>query len=347
MSHAIPTGPETLTPKWLSAVLERDISSVDHTRIGEDEGFTGGGLFRLSMSDGTSLIAKLSPSDPDLRTTFAAANSREVGFYMSLAKGMPVPKCAYADFDPDSGASVILMQDLTKFRARRFVEGISAEDAASVLGSMAQIHAGWWGSTAVDDLSGSDFLTDFSFAKNWECYPAKVAEILPDFELPDSMISLGNYVADHQYQVFGDLLDRGPLTVLHRDCQADNIMFSGDGSAILLDWQFMGRGRGVYDVAYVLISSMDPIERKREERRLIADYHAALKRLGVEDYPFDACWADYRRSVIGKLNVTVMASVLVDNSSPAKRAWRRADLERLTAFIEDHAIGPADFEAGT
>ena len=47
--------------------------------------------------------------------------------------------------------------------------------------------------------------------------------------------------------------------------------------------------------------------------------------------------------MVAKLNVSVMATVLLDNSSPAKRAWRRADLLRLMAFCEDHALTPADF----
>ena len=345
MNKDIPTGPETLTPAWLSGVLGREISHVDATRIGEEEGFTGGGLFRLRLSDGTSLIAKLSPSDTKIRAAFAAANGREVMFYQSLAHGLPVPGCAYADFEPETGASVLLLQDMKKFRAHAFVDGIDADDAASVLGSMAQMHAAWWNAPDLSKLSGSDFLEEFPFAKMWEQYPAKVADILPDIVLPEALLWTGDYLADHQHRVFGDLLDRGPLTVLHRDCQADNVMFSGDGSAVLLDWQFMGRGRGTYDVGYALISSMHPKERKREETRLLSDYHAALIRLGVDGYSFEDCWADYRRSVIGKLNVTVMASVMLDNSSVSKRAWRRADLQRLMAFIADHAIAAADFEA--
>ncbi len=36
--------------------------------------------------------------------------------------------------------------------------------------------------------------------------------------------------------------------------------------------------------------------------------------------------------------VTVNATVCYDNTSASRRAWRAADLERLTAFFDDHDV---------
>lgn len=69
------------------------------------------------------------------------------------------------------------------------------------------------------------------------------------------------------------------------------------------------------------------------------EYHTRLMQAGVVDYGFKQCWLDYRLAVIGKLYVTIAATVLLDNFPPFKRAWRRTDLERLLAFCEDHAVG--------
>ena len=44
------------------------------------------------------------------------------------------------------------------------------------------------------------------------------------------------------------------------------------------------------------------------------------------------------KAAVGKLFITVAATVLLDNSSAHRRAWRWADLQRLVAFIEDHAV---------
>jgi len=343
MSLPVPAGPADITGDWLGAALGRDIGEFSLTRIGEDQGFTGGGLFRLNFADCDSLIAKLSPSDAQMRATFARANAREVGFYSSFAAGLPVPGCAHAAFDADTGASVLLLQDLGKMRAGAFVDGVGLADARAMVAALAEVHATWWQAPQLAGLSGAGIIEEFSFADAWDAYPQSLAQVLPDIRLPDGFRALGDHVATHWAAVFGALLEDGPLTVLHRDCQVDNVMFDAAGAALLLDWQFMGKGRGVLDVAFGLISSMPPGLRRAEERGLVDFYHAEMIRRGVHGYTARQCWAEYRQSAVARLFVSVVATVLLDNSSPAKQAWRRADLHRLLAFCSDHALCPADF----
>jgi hypothetical protein len=71
-----------------------------------------------------------------------------------------------------------------------------------------------------------------------------------------------------------------------------------------------------------------------------------LLQRGVTGYDLDTCWTDYLQSVVGKLFITVVATILLDNSGSAKTAWRRADLERLLAFCADHAAELAALYAG-
>jgi len=336
----LPEGPEGLTAAWVSDVLQRDVRSVTVTRIGEDEGFTGGALFRL-QAESSSWVAKLSPSDAPMRATFAAANRREVMFYTGLGRGLPVPDCAYCAFDPDTGASVLLLQDLAAFRAGRFVDGLSAMETRSVVAALADIHARWWNAPQVASLSGVDLLDEFDFASCWPAYPNALARILPDMALPDRFLALGDHLAANAKVVFGALMEQGPCTVLHRDCQADNVMFASDGSARILDWQILGKGRGVYDVAYVLISSLQPDLRRQIERDVVQTYHRRLLAAGIAGYGWDQCWRDYTQSVIGKFVITVLATVLLNNDTDHKRTWRRADLDRLLAFCVDHAMTPA------
>ncbi len=90
-----------------------------------------------------------------------------------------------------------------------------------------------------------------------------------------------------------------------------------------------------------MISSVTPAGRRRSEERLLETYHRSLIEHGVRGYDLDQCWSDYRRAAFGKLLVTVAGTLLYDNSSAHRREWRRVDLERLTAFLGDHAV--ADF----
>lgn len=342
MPLSIPNGPGDLTPDWLARALGRITGPFQVIRIGEDAGFTGGALYRLTAGT-ESWVVKLSPSDPAARALFARANRREVALYTELGAGLPVPDCAYGRFDPETGASVLVLQDLAGFRPGNFLSGLSAQEAAAVADALADIHAVWWDRPEARALSGADCLDEFGFAECWQAYPQALFRLLPDMALPPGFLSLGDHIAANACAIFGTLLEDGPVTVLHRDCQADNVMFSDTGRAVLYDWQFMGKGRGVYDVALMLASSVPPALRREIEKDVVRRYHRRLCDAGVAGYGWDQCWREYRQGWIARLFLTTVATVLLDNSSDHRRAWRRADLQRLLAFRSDHGLGLEDY----
>ena len=362
MPFAIPASPGAITAQWLTAALQagKTVTSSSATaaslsRIGEDEGFTGGSLYlaRLSYDHPepgapTTLVAKLSPCDPETRAIMRVANGREVDFYQTLAQDitLPVPRCYYAGCDRETGASILLLQDLSGHRSVPFIKGCGAADARRVIEALAEIHAKWWDNPALKALNGAAILDEFRFGKLWPRYPETLKTLLHDIDLPDSFLKLGHHIASNEADVFKGLLETAPITCLHRDVQIDNVMFApanGGGGAILLDWQISGKGRGAYDVGYFLISSIEPAQRRNWERGLVAHYHAELLQRGVTGYSLAQCWTDYLQSVAGKLLLTVAATVLLDNSSAHKKAWRAADLKRLLAFCKDHRISEQTF----
>lgn len=356
MPRQIPETPAALTPDWLTKTLcaskttTAHITSVQLARIGEDASFTGGDLYRITLTydppdpaAAQTLVAKLSPLDPETRALMRTANAREVNFYKSQAQDnpLPVPHCYHADFEPESGASILLLEDLNGYRSVPFIKGCGPADAKRVVKALAILHAKWWNAPALASFSGASMLKDYPFDQVWPQYLDKVQPLLQGIEIPYLFLQLGTFIAQNQTQVFNHLLETAPITCLHRDVQADNVMFAktkGTGAAILFDWQFTGKGRGPYDVGYFLISSIDPVQRRNMERGLVAHYHGELLRRGVTGYSLAQCWADYLQSVAGKLVMTVMATVLFDNAGPHKQAWRKADLTRLLAFCADHHI---------
>lgn len=353
-----PSDPSRITPDWLSRTL-RDkagnavtVTDVRVSRIGQDESFMGGRIYRIVLGHASdnggapaSLIAKFSPLDPAQANAFAWANRREVAFYSGVAQpGLPVPHCHFAGFDPETGYSLILLQDLSAHRAVPFRQGVPAADAGAVMDALAKLHAAYWDSPDLDQVESESLVDNLDFASCWDAYPAIVAELFGDLSVPHSFLLLGDHLVTHRARIFADLLETAPATCLHGDVQADNVLFDAKGQARLFDWQLMGKGAGAVDVAYFLISSLTPETRRAAERDLIARYVAGLSRLGVSGYALENCWKDYRRAVAVKLLVTIAASVRLDNSSAHKRDWRRADLLRLLAFCEDHDITPATFE---
>ena len=363
MQRLIPTTPADLNPGWLTDCLRANgtlakacVIAAKASPIGVDASFTGGSLYRISLAYDHpepaapgSLVAKLAPTNPEMRAIMQRANCREVAFYRSLAgqQNPPVAQCYHADFDAETGASILLLQDLTSLRAVPFTKGCGPADAKRVIEALATLHAKWWNAPALSPLSGASLLDEYSFAQVWPHYMQKMQPILQGIEIPTSFLKLGDFIAQNEGQVFTHLFETAPITRLHRDVQADNVLFAkpkGRAGAILFDWQFSGKGRGAYDVGYFLISSVDHAQRRNMERGLVAHYNAELHRLGVTAYSLAQCWADYVQSVAGKMHLTVVATVLLDNASPHKQAWRRADLIRLLAFCADHRVSAKTFQ---
>jgi hypothetical protein len=351
----IPKTPKQLTPKFLSDVLGCEVVSSTAQRIGEDEGFTGGGLYRILLTYASdtvdaplSVVAKFSPTDETMRTTFAAANEREIDFYTQFSRGaeLPLPKCFFGQLDQDTATSLLIIDDLGELRTVGFIEGCSAAEALSVVDALAQIHGAFWSNPSVAQLCGPEILHEFDFQAAWKKYPEKVSQVLPHFRIPKWFFELCQFISDNDQTIFTHLMATQPLTLIHRDPHVDNILFgdtSSEKQAVLLDWQIMGKGKGVFDLAYFLISSLEPELRRRIEFSMLTRYHDDLVRQGINDYSFDQCRKDFLASVVGKIFITVVATALLDNSSPHKVSWRKTDLTRLLAFCEDNHISKETF----
>ena len=79
------------------------------------------------------------------------------------------------------------------------------------------------------------------------------------------------------------------------------------------------------------------------ERDIVEDYHRKLCEAGVAGYAWERCWTDYRRGVFAGFAVTVVASMLVEQTE-------RGD-EMFTAMARRHArhaldLGADEFLAG-
>src|SRR3954452_19537455 len=168
---ALPTDIAELTPDYLTKALRYggplpngSVRTVEASPLGAGIGFVGQ-LARLTMTyDGDSgglpsaMVAKFPIVDP-----VAQYLARMFGFYRteagcyqqasSIGLGVPTPVTYLSEVSDDGAATLILMEDLSDARMADQVVGADLADARAVIDAAAQLHATWWESPRLDELT--------------------------------------------------------------------------------------------------------------------------------------------------------------------------------------------------
>jgi thiamine kinase-like enzyme len=82
-----------------------------------------------------------------------------------------------------------------------------------------------------------------------------------------------------------------PTTMCHGDYRADNIMFDGN-KPVVIDFQLIGTGSGMYDVGYYISQSIATDVRRGHDRELVDVYLNRLESHGI-DIDRDEAWRQY------------------------------------------------------
>lgn len=128
-----------------------------------------------------------------------------------------------------------------------------------------------------------------------------------------------------------------PRTLCHGDWRADNLFMDGNKMAAL-DFQILGIGSGLYDVAYFTSQSMEPSVRAGRDRELIAHYVEALKTHGVS-IDLEVAWRQYRQALMFCFLYPVNLMSGYEAMDPRGQQLMRTLLARSAAAVEDtHAI---------
>ena len=134
-----------------------------------------------------------------------------------------------------------------------------------------------------------------------------------------------------------------PLTVIHHDFQADNLLFGGASdsvSLVVIDWQMLVRGRGPVDLAYLLSGSMDPEDRRRHELDVVTRYAAQLEAAGVRDYGADQCLSDYRAALLlPPVRLALAVSYIPHMTAHRGAFWDLLFQRQIRALMDNGAFG--------
>lgn len=349
-SPPFPTAPGQITIEWLTSTLRDAGAIAGTTTIAEvsveamgDLGGVNGETYRLRLmyahGDGpASLVAKF-PADrqgPRRTAAFQHWYEREVSFYTTLAVSSAVrtPRCYAASIDADNDY-VLLLEDLHPLVQGDQLAGCSVEEARAAVEAIARLHARWWDapppvSDAMPETTiGLDRSVRVQGAVERVSARAIEAGTLPPAVASRLPALVEGYVS---------LLERmasAPVTVVHGDYRLDNVFFEAGATGVaIIDWQFLCRCRGMYDVGYFLGLDLDPAVRRTHERELIEAYVAALRASGVEDYSVAEAWDDYRRALLLGFAVFLIGS---NGEQPNERMARvhEVGLSRLAVALQE------------
>ena len=218
----------------------------------------------------------------------------EVRFYRDIRHELAIeaPRAFASVFDEETGQFGVIMEDLT-LRSARFPNAttpVALEEVTGLVHTLAALHAHYWASSRFQrDLS---WLPTPRSGGMYEIFKSMGLELVRDQveknDFKAELIRPLNRSVDQLWEALWkvqDILDSEPSTLLHGDPHIGNTYLLGDGNGGLLDWQLMVKGRWAHDLTYLLVTALDPDDRRKHERDLIATYLDELRRRGVERPP--------------------------------------------------------------
>jgi hypothetical protein len=349
----IPT-PESINASWLTERLREAghvtavVREVTATRVG-----TGqiGKCIRFDMrieggsaSTPHSLIGKFPSDDPTSRTTGVQLRNfiKEVSFYRELASRLTIsiPRCYYAAIQGEGPEFALLLEDLAPATQGDQMAGCTADVARSAVLELVGLHAPSWCDAS---LRGIVWLGEPSEPM------IELGRMLYRTQLPGFLERYGSRLEADEAAIITRVADstgapfellRDPFALVHVDYRLDNLLIDASKTPpriSVVDWQSITLGNPLSDVAYFMGAGLVPANRREVERDIVRAYHQALGRAGVANYPFERCWNDYRRGAFAGFAVTVIASMMVEQTA-------RGD-EMFVAMARRHSRHAIDLDA--
>jgi len=350
---SLPTLLEDVTPQWLTDFLSTSQPGVKVDRI-EFRDTTWGTATRLRFkcefapgrdaSLPRQLFLKsflMNPGAAGVENAPVSMFQCEVNFYRSMRPelALETPRIFGCEIDEGSARFVVVMEDLIAKGARFGVatRPYTVDEVSAVLDTVAALHAHYWESPRLESefswlethLTGpnADYFRQLGnqlLLQEYKLSPYKTEIFDPEQYTPDLLWSAlwkGQAINESQTP-----------TVLHGDVHVANSYVLPQGGGGLLDWQLMRKGCWAHDVTYLIVTALEPDERRKHERDLIAHYLAALSRLGVEPPGLDEAWLLHRQNAIWGVMMWLLTPTPL------------YDRERLTRLLQRERAAVEDLE---
>jgi len=355
---SIPSTPESISPIWLTTTLRRAgvldraaVVGITVTPVAGGSGFVGQ-TARLRVAYDAreagapaTVFAKLSSADPAVRQQLRRVGiyETEAGFYrdMALQPTFPirVPRPYLSQYDEDTSASILLLEDLSAVEFGDNLTGCSATDARIAVRQLGLLHAHCWNAPLLKSLSWLRALTDEVQARAgiYQAMLPRFEQRCAEFLTPALREAARRFAL--VFPEYSQQCSNGPQTLTHGDFRADNLAFvqTSEGRGVtVFDWQVVRRSRGPRDLAYFLSSSLSVEQRRTLEESLLDLYDETLKANGVEGYSTGDLRRDIQAGLGAPLTTWVIAGGMLDFSSERGTDLLKQVCERLSAALDDH-----------
>ena len=311
-----------ITTTWVEGVMRGSgnledgvtVTAVSTERIGEGVGILSIlqrviPTYSAATKAPKTFVVKYPTDDPVQRGTADALvfYIRELTFYRDCAPSAPfkTAKCYGQAIESENTNFTIVMEDISHYRALNQLDGVSLSDAKIMLEKLADFHAMWWNSPklpAMQDIFPPILNTTYEMV-----LPMLWAQGWPNVEkyaghlLPDSVRGIGDIWGGKVPWMLGTLME--PMTLIHGDYRADNMMFDGD-EPVVIDYQICGTGSGIYDVGYFISQSITTEVRRGHDRELVNFYLDRLETHGIT-IDRDEMWRQYLVVIVFCVNYGV------------------------------------------
>ncbi|MCY1723010.1 phosphotransferase [Prolixibacteraceae bacterium Z1-6] len=222
----------------------------------------------------------------------------ETEWYKNLSKkcdtSCKIPECYALESIDNEVLMVFEDLDATGFNGRRS-SSVSWDEVNAVLSWLANFHATYLGEKP-------EGLWETGTYWHLETRPEELM-VLEDLPLKNAAAAIDNALAESPFQ-----------TLVHGDAKLTNFCFSDDGKKVAaVDFQYVGGGCGMKDVAYFIGSCMSEKDCERFENKILDYYFTELKKAvskRTKNTDADAleenwrelyhvAWADFHRFVKG------------------------------------------------
>ena len=346
---SFPILPEQMTASWLESALGVEIASVEVEPVGEGTGFAGSvHRLRPEYKDSVTrlpetLIWKTVSGDARTRgfLTTLGAYEREARFYGKLSGGHEIaPRCYYSQFDAEEGTFCLIIEDVSYMISGDQIEGCTFEEALSVVREAARLHSMFWAEQPDDQKIGWVPTFDGGSGYFERMHSAAWRQLARTMEgVPEGLIEAAQRIGPRVSDIKARL-SRPPLMLTHGDLRLDNVFFGSSADAAnikLIDWQAIRRGRGAYDLAYFLSTSVPADMRKQRQDELVEAYVETLFENGVEGYSIEDCREDFGWALLDIVTFVGIIGSTLDFQSDRGLELANTIMSRLSHALEDNS----------